>query len=147
MFNQDGAILSVDEITLRPRFSETDALGHISNTTLPVWFEVGREGLFRRIHPAMTLEEWPLIVARFEVDLKSQMFLGHEVTIKTAIEKLGNSSLTVFQEAWQQGILAATGRTVLVYFDYSTQRSRPFTDSIRQRLADMLMSTSNEPFQ
>jgi len=63
----------VDEITLRPRFSETDALGHISNTTLPVWFEAGREELFRRIHPAMTLEEWPLILARYEVDLKSQM--------------------------------------------------------------------------
>jgi len=134
----------VDEITLRPRFSETDALGHISNTTLPVWFEAGREELFRRIHPAMTLEEWPLILARYEVDLKSQMFLGHDVTIKTAVEKLGTSSLRVYQEAWQQDRLAATGRTVLVNFDYSSQRSRPFIDSIRARLTDMLMSSSDD---
>ena len=134
----------MDEITLRPRFSETDALGHISNTTLPVWFEAGREELFRRIHPAMTLEEWPLILARYEVDLKSQMFLGHDVTIKTAVEKLGTSSLGVYQEAWQQDRLAATGRTVLVNFDYSSQRSRPFIDSIRARLTDMLMSSSDD---
>jgi len=66
------------------------------------------------------------------------------VTIKTAVEKLGTSSLRVYQEAWQQDRLAATGRTVLVNFDYSSQRSRPFIDSIRARLTDMLMSSSDD---
>lgn len=128
----------MDEMTLSPRFSETDALGHISNTTLPVWFEAAREGIFRRIHPSLSLDDWPMIIARYEIDLKRQMFLGAAVTVKSGIEALGNSSLTVYQEAWQHDQLAAVGRTVLVHFDYSTQRSVPLTDAMRDRLADLL---------
>ncbi|UUS14599.1 hypothetical protein NMB32_24195 [Stenotrophomonas sp. CD2] len=29
-------------ITVFPRFSEVDVLGHVTNTALPVWFEEGR---------------------------------------------------------------------------------------------------------
>ena len=32
----------MDTTTITPRFSETDMLGHISNTTLPIWFEGAR---------------------------------------------------------------------------------------------------------
>ncbi len=129
----------MDEMTLAPRFSETDALGHISNTTLPVWFEAAREGIFRRIHPSLSLDDWPMIIARYEIDLKRQMFLGAPVTVKSGIEALGNSSLTVYQEAWQHGQLAAIGRSILVRFDYGTQRSVPLTAAMRARLADLLL--------
>ena len=32
-------------LTVSPRFAETDALGHINNTVIPVWFEQGRHGI------------------------------------------------------------------------------------------------------
>jgi acyl-CoA thioester hydrolase len=129
----------MEEMTIRPRFSETDALGHISNTTLPVWFEAARTCIFERVHPALTFDDWPLIVARFEVDLKSQLFVGSDVTVRTGVEKIGNRSLTVYQEAWQKGVLAARGRTVFVYFDYGEQRSRRIPDAVRERLSDLLV--------
>ncbi len=34
-------------ITVFPRFSEVDVLGHVTNTALPVWFEEGRQEIFR----------------------------------------------------------------------------------------------------
>ena len=37
--------------TITPRFCDTDALGHISNTTLPVWFEGARDPIFRWFTP------------------------------------------------------------------------------------------------
>lgn len=36
----------MDITVITPRFSETDMLGHISNTAMPVWLEGAREGFF-----------------------------------------------------------------------------------------------------
>ncbi|MBC7185133.1 MAG: acyl-CoA thioesterase, partial [Marinobacter sp.] len=59
-------------LELEPRFSDTDALGHISNTTLPVWFEQARTPVFRIFHPTLEADTWPLIIARLEIDLMAQ---------------------------------------------------------------------------
>ena len=130
----------MDTTIISPRFSETDMLGHISNTAMPVWLETAREGFFRRIHPAMTTHDWPLILARIEMDLKAQIHVGDDVTIKTGVEKIGSKSITVYQEAWQKDQLAACARTVMVYFDYREQRSKMVPDKVRERLADLLIT-------
>ncbi|MEL7401650.1 MAG: acyl-CoA thioesterase, partial [Pseudomonadota bacterium] len=88
-------------LELEPRFSDTDALGHISNTTLPVWFEQARTPVFRIFHPTLEAETWPLIIARLEIDLMAQSYWHIPVKIKTGIGKIGNSSFHVIQEAWQ----------------------------------------------
>ncbi len=40
--------------TITPRFSDTDALGHINNTNVPVWFEGTRDPLFRLFTPDLS---------------------------------------------------------------------------------------------
>lgn len=128
------------ELTIAPRFSETDALGHISNTTLPVWFEAARQPVFEIFQPGLKVDDWPLILARMELDFTAQLFYGQEVTIRTGIKKLGNSSLVVYQEAWQSGELAARGHTTLVHFDYRQQKAAPITGALRDRLANHLLT-------
>ena len=41
--------------SISPRFLETDALGHINNTVLPMWFEAAREPVFRMFSPELDL--------------------------------------------------------------------------------------------
>ena len=48
---------------LMPRFSETDVLGHINNTALPVWFEAARVPIFKIFTPDLDPKQWKLIVA------------------------------------------------------------------------------------
>jgi len=47
----------VFELKIKPRFCETDALGHINNTSVPMWFEQGREPLFEFFVPTMKPED------------------------------------------------------------------------------------------
>lgn len=122
------------EKTLMPRFSETDALGHISNTALPVWFEDARQPIFEIFTPTLAIDTWPLILARLEVDFIAQIYYGTEVTLKTSISRLGNSSVEIYQEAWQKKNVAAKGRTTLVYFDHETQKSKPISGDLRVQL-------------
>ncbi len=120
--------------TLSPRFAETDALGHLSNTTLPIWFEDAREPIFKIFNPELDLNSWSLILARIEVDFVRQIYYGSDVVIRTYIIKVGTSSFTTLQEAWQKGELAARGTATMVYFDYASQQSARIPDSIRALL-------------
>ena len=123
-------------LELEPRFSDTDALWHISNTTLPVWFEQARTPVFRIFHPTLEAETWPLIIARLEIDLMAQSYWHIPVKIKTGIGKIGNSSFHVIQEAWQGDKQIARGVAVLIHFDYETEKALPIPDDIKARLAE-----------
>jgi acyl-CoA thioester hydrolase len=120
--------------TIIPRFSETDALGHINNTVLPVWFESARIDVFKVFDEDLNLQAWKLIIANLNVDFKKQIYYGQDVEIQTYIEKIGNSSFVIYQEAHQNGEIAAVGRCTMVHFDYDLQQAAPLPDAIRDKL-------------
>jgi acyl-CoA thioester hydrolase len=117
--------------TLHPRFSETDALGHVNNAVLPVWFEDSRNPIFELFCPGMDVNNWHLIIAKIDVEFLSEIYFGKSVEIRTFMTKLGNSSMVVSHEAWQEGKLAAKGNAVMVHFDHVTKSSKPIADDTR----------------
>jgi|TARA_R110002049_G_scaffold88246_1_gene222894 acyl-CoA thioester hydrolase len=127
-------------LIVEPRFSETDALGHVNNTVLPVWFEQGRTPIFKIFTPSLAIDEWKLILAKIDVSFLKQIFYGKEVEVKTYIQSLGNSSLVVYHEAWQENLKVAEGTAVMVYFDHDTQKSKPLPDDIKRDLEAHLIS-------
>jgi acyl-CoA thioester hydrolase len=80
-----------------------------------------------------------MILARIEVDFLAQIFYGSDVTLKTGIEKIGNASVTVLHEAWQNGVCVARGKAVPVHFDFSTQKSLRIPDAMRKELEKHLI--------
>ncbi|MCK5306323.1 MAG: acyl-CoA thioesterase [Candidatus Omnitrophica bacterium] len=127
-------------LTIIPRFGETDVLGHINNTTLPCWFERARNPLYKIFNPAMNLKKWNLIMARMEFDFLAELFLDKEVEIKTYIIKIGNSSIHIGQEAWQEGRLKVKGRNVGVYYDFAAKKSVRVPDDLREKLKEHIIS-------
>ncbi|MDK1289672.1 acyl-CoA thioesterase [Pseudoalteromonas umbrosa] len=124
---------------IMPRFSETDVLGHINNTVLPVWFEAARAPIFKIFTPDLNPHNWKLIVAKVEVVFKGELFYGQEVAVKTMIEKLGNSSFVILQQAWQHGECCAEGRTVMVRYDFASKSSQLLSDAEREALSAYLL--------
>ncbi|MDD3316476.1 MAG: thioesterase family protein [Methanosarcina sp.] len=133
--------------TVSPRFGDIDGLGHVNNTVLPIWFEIGRNPIFRLFSPDLDLspDVWHLILVRTEFDFLRQMYFRSEVEIRTFIAKIGNSSFTVGHEAWQEGELKVKGQAVLVYYDFKLQKAIPLPDSIREVLkAHMLPALDSD---
>ena len=126
--------------TVKPGFSDTDALGHINNTKLPVWFENAREPIFRVFTPELDLINWPLILAKITVSFQEQLFLDSEIEIKTYITKIGNASFTVTQQAWQNGTCAATGEATMVHYHYQSNKSVIIPDDIRKILQQHMLA-------
>ncbi|RZQ53158.1 thioesterase [Pseudoalteromonas phenolica] len=124
---------------LMPRFSETDVLGHINNTALPVWFEAARVPIFKIFTPDLDPKQWKLIVAKVEVTFKGELFYGQEVEVKTAIERIGSSSFVILQQAWQHGECCAEGKTVMVRYDFTDKSSQPLSKEEKQQLTAFLL--------
>ena len=120
--------------TIEPRFAETDALGHINNTVIPVWFEKARDPIFRYFTPDLDPKDWHLILARIEVDFKAETFVNSPVTIKTWLEKIGTSSMSVVQQVWQNDVLTCEGKCALIHFDWSSKKPKAISDEIRSQL-------------
>ena len=127
--------------TIAPRFCETDALGHVNNTVVPVWFEKGREPIFKLFTPDMDVRNWKLIIARITVDFLAEIHYGTDldVEIRTGLVKIGNSSMTIRQEVWQRGECCARGDAVMIHYDYQASKSVPIPDQIRTVLERSLM--------
>ncbi|WP_151705113.1 acyl-CoA thioesterase [Nitrincola alkalilacustris] len=121
-------------MTITPAFLDTDALGHINNTRLPVWFELARNDVFRIFTPDLDPKKWQLILARIEVDYTGELFFGEDVEVRTSISRIGNSSFTVYQEAWQKGVMGAKGSATMVHYDFSTAKTVVLSPELRSAL-------------
>lgn len=126
---------------INPRFLETDALGHINNNTNGVWFEAARDPFFRLFIPTLDVKEWNLIIAHSSYDFVAELYFGKEVVIKTAIEKIGNSSVTLIHAAYQSGKLCTIGKAVMIYFDHHNKKSMPIPTPLRAELEKHIFET------
>jgi acyl-CoA thioester hydrolase len=129
--------------TFPVRFYETDALKHVSNTVLVGWFEAARFPIFKMFTPELDLDNWPLILANYNVDFLEQIYMSPEVTVKTGIERIGKSSFVVYQELWQSSSLKAKGTTTLVHFDYKNKQSAAIGDDLRAQLDALKVPKKN----
>lgn len=126
---------------IRPRFLETDALGHINNNTYGVWFEAARDPLFKLFMPDSNIKRWNLVMAHSSFDFLREVFWGKDVVIKTAISKIGNSSVDLVHSVYQEGRLCTTGKCIMIHYDFDTKQSVKIPDDIRVKLEAHLFTT------
>lgn len=124
--------------SLTPRFNDTDALGHINNASYSTWFEDARRPVFEYFIPDLDPKKWNLILARVEIDFLAQGEYQKSVEIKTSVEKIGNSSFVLLQEAYQDGKIICRGKSFLVHFNYELQKSEAIPSNIRVLLEKQL---------
>ncbi|RFU62284.1 thioesterase family protein [Bacillus sp. V59.32b] len=120
--------------TIQPRISETDGAGHINNTTIPIWFEAGRDEIFKLFTPSLQFKDWKLLLVNMNIDFTHEIFYGREVMIRTWIERLGNSSFTIKEEIYQDDILCAKGSSAYVNYNFQLKKSERIPDYIREQL-------------
>ncbi len=119
---------------IQPRFLETDALGHINNNTYGVWFEAVRDPFFKIFMPDADIKKWNLIMAHSSFDFLKEVFWGTDVIVKSAISKIGNSSLDLSHAVYQNGKLCTIGKVVMIHYNLETKKSMTIPDLIRREL-------------
>ncbi|MBE6485368.1 MAG: acyl-CoA thioesterase [Methanosphaera stadtmanae] len=123
-------------INITPNIRDTDALRHININVIPYWFETARTELYTIFNPTheLTYKKWNLKLVHLDLNYIKNAYFGYDVEIRTYLIKLGKSSITLYQEVWQNGILRFTGKSVIIYYDYIKQENNTIPKNIRNKL-------------
>jgi acyl-CoA thioester hydrolase len=116
--------------TIRIRWRDIDALGHVNNAVYLTYLE---ELLNHWLEPTLG-DSW--VTARSELDFRTELRLADgDVSGTVWPERLGTSSLTAgVRLKRRDGVTALEGRMVLVAWDPETRRPRKLTDPERAAL-------------
>jgi len=124
-----------------PRVSETDGAGHINNTVIPVWFESGRDPIFRLFNPDLSFHDWHCVLLKMNAEYMSQIYYGTPITVYTWIKRIGQTSFEVYEEIHQNKSICVKGSATYVNYHFDVQKSMPIPDEIRSQLEDHLYDT------
>lgn len=117
-----------------PRFLETDGLGHINNSVLPMWFEGARNPVFKWFTPDLDMNRWRLMLASYTINFHAETHYQQDVEIRTYISRVGNSSFDVYQECWQAGRKTVSGTTTMVHYCHQQKKSLPLPAKILEQM-------------
>jgi acyl-CoA thioester hydrolase len=124
--------------TLQVRFRDIDAFAHVNNAVFFSYVEQARiRYLLDVLQPGVDFDRLPLILARVELDYRSPIAFGEDVTVETRVDRVGRSSFGMSHRmlAGPEGRLVGDVHTVLVTYDYSNARSMPVPEGWRERFA------------
>jgi acyl-CoA thioester hydrolase len=141
-FLMKGGEICMYKKIIEPRVSETDGVGHINNTTIPIWFEAARNEIFKLFTPDSSFENWKMIILNMNVDYMKQIYFGKDVEVFTWVQKIGNSSLQLYEEIHQEGRVCAKGTVTYVNFNLKKQQSETIPQEIRKVLELHLYQTN-----
>jgi acyl-CoA thioester hydrolase len=119
----------------RVRFRDLDAFGHVNNAVFLTYLEQARIEFLRHLGLLGRVDDMTMILARAEIDFRSQATLGEEIEIGVRPSRFGAKSFDLDYELRSSDRLVAEARTVLVAFDYASGETIELPDSWRQRLA------------
>jgi acyl-CoA thioester hydrolase len=80
------------------------------------------------------------ILARVEIDFRSELRAGEEVEVRTRCSRIGTSSLELEHVIHADGRLAAEAKSILVGYDYERGQSVPLSDEVKERLSGLRAS-------
>jgi YbgC/YbaW family acyl-CoA thioester hydrolase len=122
------------ETRIQTRWTDFDALGHITHVAYPVILDEARDAFLAGA--VGSFAEWPSVIVHLSVDYKRE--IAHpapELAVRTRVAEVGRTSLTFEQEILApDGAVAATSRSVLVAWDAEARSSRAITDDERAKL-------------
>lgn len=119
--------------TVRVRWGDCDAFGHVNNASYLSYFEEARIDYWKAVVPDIPFTG--MAIAHVTVDFTGQAYPGDVLTVRAAITELKRTSFWAAYEVTRGDQVVATGRLAQVFFDYRSQQSTPMPPAFRQRIA------------
>lgn len=128
------------ETKVRVRYGETDQMGYVYYGNYPLYYEVARTEMIRKLGwPYKKIEENGIMLPVLSLNVKyiRPAFYDDELTIKTSVKKIPGARIDFEYEVYnEKKELINKGETTLVFVDMKTMKptSAPqeFIDDIQK---------------
>jgi acyl-CoA thioester hydrolase len=123
------------------QWGDQDAFGHVNNVLCIRWFESGRVAYLERLGLGGSLCGKGIgpILAAINCNYRRPINYPDTIHIGTRVTKVGKSSMTIAHEIFSERLqsIAADGDSVVVMFNYDTQKSSRVPDALRAAIATL----------
>ncbi len=133
----------MDEITykhsvpIQIRFNDIDQFGHVNNTIYYSFYDLGKTEYFADVIPEVDWQTSGIVIVHADVDFFSQIFGGEDISVQTAITKIGNKSFMLAQRI----IVPSTGEvkcqciSTMCAYDPRTHTAISVPNSWREKIS------------
>ena len=145
MAQENGSPTLLIQHRIVVRFSDCDPLGHVNNAKYSTYLEQARIVLWRtqggfELRSAAQAggnRGEGFILARTEINFRSQAHDGDELDVRLSLERFGRTSATYSYEILhvETGRLVADAKTVQVWYDYDAERPKELSVDLRKILS------------
>ena len=122
---------------LRPRFRDTDAMGHINNAVYVTYIEVARQEYWRAFKGGdANYRVVPFIFARVEMDFRSEGLMHELLELCIRCSYIGTKSFGFdyeIREATTKRVVVSAV-SVQVFYDYAAKKSIPCPPELRAQI-------------
>lgn len=124
--------MMISPATIQVRFSDCDMMGHVNNAVYLSYFEMARIHYFGILFGKD--RDWKkngVLLRKNEIEYLKPVMLHERPEIHIFTEHVGTKSFSVSYELKIDGELRTAGKSVLVCFDSTANRSIELTDDMK----------------
>ena len=123
-------------IPIQIRFNDIDQMGHVNNTIIMEYFDLGKSRYFHDAGIPVIPEEgdFCVMIVHLELDFKSQIHFHDDPVVTSEVTQWGNKSFELTQQVLVNGQVAAVCRNIMSGYSRATQSSAPIPDHIKERV-------------
>ncbi len=118
--------LPVTRTQIQTRYSDTDAMGHVSSGSYITFMEVGRLDFFQAVMRQSGRDDLMannMVVANINIDYLRECRFDDDIEVVSWCSRVGTKSLTLNNDIFANGQLVARGSVTSVGFDPQTRQS------------------------
>ena len=132
---EEFPLISTDKL----RYGDTDRQGHVNNAVFMTFLETGRVEVLHRPNSPIYDDNAEFVLVNVNLNLQGEIRWPGEVQIGTAVSKIGNSSITFYQQVFQNEICVASAESVVVQMNTTTRKSQALSETARTSLSAFLL--------
>lgn len=131
---QSGMVMKEFNLEVPLRWGDMDAMAHLNNVMYFRLMEEARIQWFAHFgFPTLPVGEAP-ILAHAACDFVRAMTYPGVAIVRQIVTRVGRSSVEMsiaIEKQGEPGVTYATGRTVIVWYDYAAGKSAPWPEAVR----------------
>lgn len=122
---------------IQPRFTDYDMFGHVNNTVLLQYLDLGKALFFNSIiDDANNPAKIGSVIVNVNINFSAPALVNEPLQVSTAVSRLGNRSFVLHQRVYNadSGVTKADAHTTMAGFDIHTQSGADIPTALRTAL-------------
>lgn len=121
---------------IQQRFTDIDPFVHVNNVAQQMYFDVGKTEYFRTLLGGDVLSGGSLriVTVSTATSYMEQIRMYDDVHVTTVCERVGNKSMTLYQQLRVGDRVCSESRSVMVAFDFAAQEGVRVPDAWRKAM-------------